>query len=123
MTKEELLLQRRHKGLTQIELATAIGYSRQAVIKWERGVHAIPDDVAAKIILACQDSVPSRADAKAAEKAARFEAQCYREMRQDGQSHAMIVGMWQQRGFTPCPEARELIAAEYPDILTPNPEK
>jgi transcriptional regulator with XRE-family HTH domain len=41
---------RKQYGLTQADVAEAIGYSRQAVIKWEKGLHPIPDDVEQKLL-------------------------------------------------------------------------
>lgn len=120
MTKDELLLQRRRKGLTQAELATAIGYSRQAVIKWERGIHAIPDGVASQIIEACQDIVPSRLEANNAAAVTKRTVDAYRKMRAnpgEGGTHAAIVRFWFEHGFTPSEEVQIAILAEWPDIL------
>ncbi len=131
MTKDELLLQRRRKGLTQVELATAIGYSRQAVIKWERGFHSIPDEVAVRIIDACQENVPSRAEAKETAKQQRdrlaFEAgtikrsvDCYRRMRAwpQGSNHLKAMAYLAREGTTIDPRAYAAIVKEFPDILT-----
>ncbi len=123
MTKDELLLQRRRKGLTQAELATALGYSRQAIIKWERGVHAIPDEIAARIIEACQDSTPK--PVKTSTKLIRATVEAYRSMRSQpaANTHADAMLTWNHFGFVPCPEAVAQIIAEYPDASTTNPEK
>ena len=58
MTKDELLLQRRRKGLTQAQLATIVKVSRQSVINWEHGAFRIPADLVPAIIEACQEDVP-----------------------------------------------------------------
>jgi DNA-binding XRE family transcriptional regulator len=50
MTREELMSWRKQRGLNQAELGKLIGMSRQAIIHWERGHHAIPDDIHIKLM-------------------------------------------------------------------------
>lgn len=52
MTKEELISWRKVRGLTQGALGDLIGASRQAVIHWERGRYAIPDDLEVRLMRA-----------------------------------------------------------------------
>lgn len=49
MTKEELLLWRKGRGITQAQLAELAGVSRLSVVRWEKGTFAVPVDVLAKL--------------------------------------------------------------------------
>lgn len=114
MTNEELRRMRKAKGFTQAELAIHIGYSRQAVIHWENSIHPVPEEAAVKIMAACVSPTP----AKSPSKLVKATVEAYRDMRgQPGWGHTSIIEFWQQEKFTPCREAMEQIAAEWPDIL------
>lgn len=122
MTGEELRRMRKTKRLTQADLARAIGYSRKSVISWENGVHPIADSAAAKITAACIGPLHA---SKAPIALVRATVDAYATMRRppNNFSHAYIVGMWQERGFTPCREAQEQILTMFPDVLNPENQK
>ncbi len=52
MERIGLIALRKQYGLTQADIAEIIGCSRQAVIKWEKGLHPIPDTVEPKLLAA-----------------------------------------------------------------------
>jgi len=52
MLGEELTTWRKARNMTQQDVGTLAGVSRQAVINWEKGVHPIPDAIAAKLLAA-----------------------------------------------------------------------
>lgn len=61
MTKEELLIWRRQRGLNQGQLGNLIGMSRQAIIHWERGRHPLPDDIELRLQRAAPGEIKQRA--------------------------------------------------------------
>lgn len=116
MTGDELLLMRRAAGLTQGELAKAIGYSRQAVVKWERGIHDIPSKIQPAIIAACATPKEPKPD-KGASKLARATFEAYAQMRnRDHFTHACIMDVWAKAKFVPNAEAVALIVEAFPEL-------
>lgn len=67
MTKEELLILRRGRGLTQEDLAGSLGVRREAVSRWEKGVHSVPDDIAEKIAALMPEAAERKASSLPAE--------------------------------------------------------
>jgi DNA-binding transcriptional regulator YiaG len=61
MTPRELVAARKRLGLTQTQLAIAVGVSLPTISNWERGVHRIPPP-AAKLIAewARRGTIPAR---------------------------------------------------------------
>lgn len=120
MTPAELMVLRKQYGLTQQELGARLlpPVTRLTVSNWERARFAIPVDIAARMVAV----TPSPAKVKSNAALTRATVDAYRKMRNDvGHfSHAFIVGMWAEKGFAPSREAMAAIAAEFPDILTPN---
>ncbi len=49
MTAETLLQWRKARGLSQTEMASALGCSRRSIVNWEAGAHEVPKYIA----LAC----------------------------------------------------------------------
>lgn len=60
MTKEELVAWRKQRGLTQGQMASLVGKSRQAVIAWERGRYAIPDGLYVQLMRAGPAEIEQR---------------------------------------------------------------
>jgi DNA-binding XRE family transcriptional regulator len=52
MDRVSFIALRKQYGLTQAEIAEVVEASRQAVIKWEKGLHPIPNDVEDKLLAA-----------------------------------------------------------------------
>lgn len=121
MTNEELRRMRKARKMSQADLAAALGYSRKSIISWENSVHPIPEHVAVKVLALCFD-VASAAAPKESARLIRATLEAYRKMREppNNFTHEWIMDMWEGKGFTPCLAARQQIAAEFPDILTPN---
>lgn len=122
MESIELLKLRRDAAITQPELAKAIGYSRQSITKWERGVHPIPLLAAEAIIKACTAHIPKPMDKDMRERVAET-MDSYRKMRRNPGptgTHAGILAFWASRGYELCDEEKAAIAAAYPDILQTN---
>ena len=110
----ELLDMRRKAKMSQADLGKAIGYSRQAVIKWERGNVPIPQNIVPKLIAACVAKPAAPAPKDKALINATVDA--YVEMRKDF-PHAAIIKRWIDAGFTPHEEAQKQILELFPDIL------
>lgn len=119
MTNEDLRRLRKAKHLTQADLAQAIKCSRQAIIKWENDVHPIPEAMAIKITEVCVGELPT---SNKPTKQDRVALEIYTKMRSDPSmgSHAKIVTYWRSGGFMPSPEAQQMIAEAFPDILKPS---
>jgi transcriptional regulator with XRE-family HTH domain len=114
MNANELLLMRRAAHITQGELAGRIGYSRQAVVKWERGVHAIPAKMIAPLMEACTVHIP-----KLETKMTAFDRETvatYAKMRSEHFSHAYIVKLWHDSNFVPSQAAQAAIIEAYPEL-------
>jgi DNA-binding XRE family transcriptional regulator len=116
MTGNELLLMRRDANITQGELSERIGYSRQAIVKWERGIHEIPEKIVPALIAACTKHIPKPAGLTAQDKAA---IEAYVKMRkQPGETgtHAAITKLWRDHGFTPSLAAQAAIIDLFPEL-------
>lgn len=117
MTGDELLLMRRKANVSQLELGQAIGYSRQAIAKWERGTHAIPSKVIPAIMAACTKPAGKTSNADDTMARATFEA--YAQMRnRDHFSHQSVMAHWAKHNFIPNPQAVALILEAFPDART-----
>ena len=114
MTADELLLMRRAANITQGELANRIGYSRQAVVKWERGVHAVPAKMIAPLVEACTVHIP-KAETKMT-AVDRETVAAYTQMRSEQFSHAYIVKLWHDSNFVPSQAAQAAILEAYPEL-------
>lgn len=68
MTKEELMLWRRARGFSQAQLAKLLGVRREAVSRWENGIHAIPQDALVKMEAVTPEGQKFLAQAKPAER-------------------------------------------------------
>lgn len=107
---------RKAKRLTQDQLAKAIGYSRKTVISWENSAHPVPDTAVPAILAAC---IGPKAETKPKANTAltRDTIKYYGQMRRDGFTHAYIMKFWNEKNFTPTPEAQAGILEAFPDIL------
>ncbi len=106
---------RKAAGLTQGQMAERIGVSRLTINNWEGAKFRIPDDIL--------DTLAEKGLGVPAVKPkdsafARLTAKTYGEMR-GHMTHSDILAFWQRKGFTPSPEACQLIASAFPDILNP----
>lgn len=119
VTKDEMLLLRRGAKLTQAQLGAKIGYSRQAIIDWERGHHPIAPDIAVTIAAATASNPAGVDDDRAQSRQDKQTLKSYSAMRADTLTHAEIIQFWISQSFTPSPEAQLAIAAAFPDILQP----
>src|SRR5947208_12766635 len=118
MTPNELLLLRREANLTQSELGKRIGYSRQAVINWERKNYRISDDAARAITEACTKHMPKpdTTGQREALKVAKAWLDGYRHSRASGLTHRDIISLWIKAGVDVPDLAKEMIREAYPDI-------
>lgn len=118
MTNNELLITRRAVPMSQADLAKALGCSRQTVINWERGVHAIPAKMVSAIAQACTSHLPKPSAKLTLQDKTAIEV--YTKMRRNpGElgTHVGILKFWASEGFTPSPAAQTAILAAFPDIL------
>lgn len=118
MTPDEMRKMRKAVPLTQDQLAKAIGYSRMSVGAWERGIYAIPEHVAVKMLEICV-GVPllTKASAPKFTRLSLDTIKYYGQMRRDGFSHAYITKFWHEKNFAPTVDAMVGIGEQWPDIL------
>lgn len=115
MTPSELHILRKQFGLTQADLAERLGVSRLTVSNWERARFTIPRDLEQQMAKANLTAAPAKTG-----KPSRLTLDTikyYGEMRRDGNSHASIMKLWNEKNFVPTVEAQAGIAADWPDIL------
>jgi transcriptional regulator with XRE-family HTH domain len=127
MTPLEMQLLRKQYKLTQAEFGARLvpPVTRLTVCNWERARFAIPVDIEVRL-KAADLMTPAAKTPKASASLIKATVEAYRLMReQPGHvgTHAFALDYWHKRGFTPCREAMEQIAAEFPDILNPGETK
>jgi DNA-binding XRE family transcriptional regulator len=118
MTGDELLLLRRGANMTQGDLAKSIGYSRQAIVKWERGVHDIPSKMVQSITEACTNHIPKPAPVNT--KLVKVALEQYTKLRHPPLkwSHAEIMADWAQNDYVPGEPEMAAIRANFPDAVS-----
>ncbi len=117
---------RRSYGLNQEQFAKLLGVSRVAVCNWETGRFRAPTDLEARLANASLTNIgiETMHSLKAKDKAravamedARSLLSLYRDMRKQRFSHRDIVDLWTRHGTRISPEAQNLIAQAYPDVI------
>lgn len=59
VTSETIKLYRKRAGLTQAQVAKAVGLSENTICRYEKGLRSVPHDIFVKILLYCNSGIPT----------------------------------------------------------------
>ena len=119
MTPDDIKAARKRMAMSQGELASALGYTRQTIIHWEKGRFAPPENLLDRLTAINPAILPAKPDTGFAD--ALFAAYC--KARAQGISHAGFIDCQRDypKAIAELASNRDLqtrMVAAYPDILT-----